>query len=106
MDRQSAKLWNADFQSSLVHQGFIAHAVRLYLKTENLEKGEVCVGISENMYIKNVSFYYDKSKVIFNNLNFIIPVGKMVFLIGDSGSGKSCIVDMLLRFQQPKSDIT
>lgn len=73
------------------------------IETENLEKGEVCVGVSENIDIKNVSFYYDKSKVIFNNLNFTIPKGKLVFLIGESGSGKSCIVDILLRLQQPKS---
>ena len=73
------------------------------IETENLEKGEVCAGISENIEIKNVSFYYDKSKVIFNNLNFTIPKGKLVFLIGESGSGKSCIVDILLRLQQPKS---
>jgi ABC-type multidrug transport system fused ATPase/permease subunit len=73
------------------------------IETENLEKGEVCVGVSENIDIKNVSFYYDKSKVIFYNLNFTIPKGKLVFLIGESGSGKSCIVDILLRLQQPKS---
>ena len=73
------------------------------IETENLEKGEVCVGVSENIDMKNVSFYYDKSKVIFNNLNFTIPKGKLVFLIGESGSGKSCIVDILLRLQQPKS---
>ena len=47
-------------------------------------------------YIQNVSFYYDKSKIIFKDLNFTIPKGKLVFLIGESGSGKSCIVDILL----------
>ena len=73
------------------------------IETEKLEKGEVCLGVSENIDIQNVSFYYDKSKIIFKDLNFTIPKGKLVFLIGESGSGKSCIVDILLRLQEPKS---
>ena len=89
----------SNFQSLRNVDALINHDI----ETENLEKGEVCAGISENIEIKNVSFYYDKSKVIFNNLNFTIPKGKLVFLIGESGSGKSCIVDILLRLQQPKS---
>lgn len=105
LSQQIGQLINSKMEilSNLQSLRNIDALIKYDIKTENLEKGEVCEGISENIYIKNVSFYYDKSKVIFNNLNFIIPVGQMVFLIGVSGSGKSCIVDMLLRLQQPKS---
>ena len=33
----------------------------------------------------------------------MIPKGQFTFLIGDSGSGKSSIIDMLLRLQNPNS---
>ena len=45
---------------------------------------------------KNVSFSYDKNTVL-HALNFTIPKGKTVALVGSSGGGKSTIVDLVLR---------
>jgi subfamily B ATP-binding cassette protein MsbA len=46
---------------------------------------------------RNVSFAYEKELVL-KNINLIIPKGKMVALVGASGSGKSTMVDLLPRF--------
>tara|TARA_Y100001970_G_scaffold171776_1_gene210022 strand:+ start:3929 stop:5692 length:1764 start_codon:yes stop_codon:yes gene_type:complete len=47
--------------------------------------------------IKNLSFAYDNQNVL-ENLNILIPSGKKVAIVGLSGSGKSTIISLLLRF--------
>ncbi|MBA3660733.1 MAG: lipid A export permease/ATP-binding protein MsbA [Gammaproteobacteria bacterium] len=46
----------------------------------------------------NVSFNYDVDKKILHHINFNILPGKVVALVGRSGSGKSTIVSILPRF--------
>ncbi|MFV0483998.1 MAG: ABC transporter ATP-binding protein [Bacteroidales bacterium] len=47
---------------------------------------------------KNVSFSYDGDKMVLDNVSAKIPKGKMVALVGQSGSGKTTFVDLLPRF--------
>ncbi|HKY69977.1 MAG TPA: ABC transporter ATP-binding protein [Gammaproteobacteria bacterium] len=47
---------------------------------------------------KNVEFSYEADHIIFKNLNFTIHPGEKVGIVGHSGSGKSTIVNMLLRY--------
>jgi ATP-binding cassette subfamily B (MDR/TAP) protein 10 len=42
---------------------------------------------------------------IFNNLNLSIPAGSVTAIVGSSGSGKSTIAALLLRFYDPTSVI-
>ena len=46
---------------------------------------------------KNVSFRYDK-KWILKNINLVIPKGKTIALVGQSGGGKSTLVDLIPRY--------
>jgi ATP-binding cassette, subfamily B, bacterial MsbA len=46
---------------------------------------------------KNVSFAYNDVPVL-QNINLVIPKGKIVALVGESGSGKSTISDLIPRF--------
>lgn len=45
----------------------------------------------------NVSFRYDK-KWILKNINLVIPKGKTIALVGQSGGGKSTLVDLIPRY--------
>ena len=47
--------------------------------------------------IKDLSFAYDNKNVL-EDLNILIPAGKKVAIVGLSGSGKSTIISLLLRF--------
>ena len=51
---------------------------------------------------KNVSFKYDKESVL-NNINFKIKKGQTVAIVGQSGSGKSTIANLIPRFYEVSS---
>jgi subfamily B ATP-binding cassette protein MsbA len=57
---------------------------------------------NDGIYFKNVSFRYEE-KPILRNLNFIVPKGKTVALVGPSGGGKSTLMDLIPRFIEPQS---
>jgi len=52
---------------------------------------------NEKISIENVSFKYEEEWVL-RNFSLDIPKGKTVALVGQSGSGKSTIANLLLRF--------
>ena len=45
-----------------------------------------------------VDFAYDPERPILQNLNFSVPVGKTVAVVGHSGAGKSTLARLLFRF--------
>lgn len=52
---------------------------------------------------KNVSKKYGTGTVAVDNANFTIEKGEFAFLIGDSGSGKSTMIKMMLKEEDPTS---
>lgn len=55
--------------------------------------------VQGNIEIKDVTFTYQgKEKPALSHINFAIPAGKTVALVGRSGSGKSTIASLLTRF--------
>lgn len=49
---------------------------------------------------KNVSFSYDGKHNVLNNISFTAYPGETIALIGQTGSGKSSIINILLRFYE------
>jgi len=54
-------------------------------------------GFTNAVSIKNVTFAYDEQTVL-EDFSLEIPKGKTIALVGQSGSGKSTIANLLLRF--------
>ena len=65
-------------------------------KMENISK-ENNIRLDGDIILKNVSFAYDKKRVL-EEVNIKIPRGKKVAIVGLSGSGKSTIANIILRF--------
>lgn len=56
-----------------------------------------------NIEIKNITFRYGNRKPVLNNVSFNIPKGKKVALVGASGSGKSTIAKLILKYYGPEN---
>lgn len=54
-----------------------------------------------NLKIKNLNFFYDKKKIIFENLNLIFKKNKTYGIYGPSGTGKSTLVNLILGLIKP-----
>lgn len=81
----------------------IASADRIF---EILDAEEVIVqkpgaqpihGFSNRIEYRDVGFSYQRDKVL-HNINLTIEKGKIIALVGESGGGKSTLVDLLPRF--------
>ena len=65
-------------------------------KKENWEE------ISGEIEFKNVSFKYpDGDEEVLNNFNLHIPAGTNVAIVGETGAGKSTLVNLACRFFEP-----
>jgi len=52
---------------------------------------------------REVAFEYEEGTPVLNSVNFLLPKGKTLALVGPSGGGKSTIVKLLFRFYDPQS---
>ena len=59
--------------------------------------------VEGDIVLKNVTFRYGNRKPVLNNISFTIPRGKKVALVGASGSGKSTIAKLLLKYYEPEN---
>ncbi|MBR2338148.1 MAG: ABC transporter ATP-binding protein [Clostridia bacterium] len=58
--------------------------------------------VKGNIEFRNVSFHYDDDeRPILNGLNLTIKAGETVALVGESGGGKSTLVNMMTGFYRP-----
>lgn len=67
------------------------------------EKPEKLKEFKQAIEYHHVNFAYNEDKQVLKNVNITIPKGKMVALVGQSGSGKSTFVDLLPRFYDVQS---
>ena len=59
-------------------------------------------GIVGDMEFRGVSFAYEEDKEVLHNVNFKVPAGSVVALVGSSGSGKSTIAGLAASFLTPQ----
>ena len=59
--------------------------------------------VDGDIELKNITFRYGNRKPVLNNVSFTIPKGKKVALVGASGSGKSTIAKLLLKYYEPEN---
>ncbi|MDF2591969.1 MAG: transporter ATP-binding protein, partial [Clostridia bacterium] len=57
--------------------------------------------IEGNISFKNVSFSYKDGEKVLSNFNLDVKSGETIALVGETGSGKSTIVNLACRFYEP-----
>ncbi|MBU1177019.1 ABC transporter ATP-binding protein/permease [Patescibacteria group bacterium] len=50
----------------------------------------------------NINFSYQKAKNVLKDINFKVKPGQMVALVGESGVGKTTLIDLISRYYIPK----
>ena len=61
---------------------------------------------SEKITFDDVSFYYKKDVYVLHNISFEVKKGETIALVGNSGGGKTTIVNLLPRFYNTKGGDT
>src|SRR5262249_50127379 len=60
--------------------------------------------LRQEIRFRDVRFgYADEGRPVLRDINLIVPAGKMVALVGESGGGKSTLTKLLPRFHDPRS---
>lgn len=88
-------------------QSSLACAERLYAlldMTEEMETSEtLSVSVQGQITFKQVSFSYDKERSVISDLTLDIPAGSRVAIVGETGAGKSTLIQLLMRFYEVDS---
>jgi ATP-binding cassette subfamily B protein len=75
----------------------------MQVEVENKIDAIVPKSFSGNIRFENVSFAYDESRNILDNVTFELKSGKSVAIVGPSGAGKSTIINLILRLYDTTS---
>lgn len=59
--------------------------------------------MSSVISVKNLSQRYGKGRVIYENLSFEVPKGRILGLLGKNGTGKTTTINILMGFLKPQS---
>jgi len=102
-------------------QNSMASAERIFLILDSAERLPQCVpavdfgtpsgsktqtqtlGKISEVSLKNVFFAYVKGETVLKNVSFNITAGKTLAIVGPTGSGKTTIINLIIRFYDPTS---
>ncbi|MCR4693760.1 MAG: ABC transporter ATP-binding protein/permease [Pseudobutyrivibrio sp.] len=87
-----------EFQNAIACAGRLFELVDAEPEPDNGNK--TIDGTRGRIVFENVSFSYDKSKKLIENLNLTVEPGQKVAIVGPTGAGKSTIINLLMRFYE------
>ncbi len=68
----------------------------------NIKSGDKKLNIIKNINFQNVNLNYDDKEAL-KNINFEVKKGDVIALVGDSGGGKSSLINLIIRFYETSS---
>lgn len=89
-------------QNGLVALERAEKILSLPIEPYDLSTDVILSDLKGDVAFKNVYFVYDRGKVVLKDVNFKIEAGEVVALVGQSGVGKTTIIDLLSRFYKPQ----
>ena len=89
-------------QTSMVSAGRVFDLIDERQYEPEQKNGEATVQVG-NIEFKNVSFSYDGERQILDNISFKVNQGETIAFVGSTGSGKSSIINVFMRFYEFQS---
>ena len=86
-------------QTSMVSAGRVFDLIDERQYEPEQKNGEATVQAG-NIEFKNVSFSYDGERQILDNISFKVNQGETIAFVGSTGSGKSSIINVFMRFYE------
>ena len=87
-----------DLQSALAAAERVFELIDEEIEIKDSVDAVECKNILGNIEFNNVYFGYTPNKIILKDVNFNAPSGKKIAIVGPTGSGKTTIVNLLMRF--------
>ena len=92
-----------NMQTIFVAMSRVFELFDLQPEIKNKENAKELPDVKNNITFENVCFEYEENKPVLNNISFEVKKGEIIALVGNSGGGKSTIVNLIPRFYDIKS---
>ena len=86
---------------SIPHVQSVLNYEKQAAENQEIEAGDGPFSFEHALEFKDVDFAYEGGKIVLSQINFALPRGGMVGIIGPSGVGKTTLVDLILRLLIP-----
>ncbi len=96
-----------------IMQNAMASAERIFLildskeklpqSGKNAETESLTVGKIKELSFKNVSFGYVANEPVLKRISFLVRAGETVAVVGETGTGKTTLLNLIFRFYDPTS---
>lgn len=87
-----------DLQNIFVALGRVFELFDIEPQLKDLPSAIELKGLNNDISFNNVYFEYQKGHPVIKNLNFAVRKGETLAIVGNSGGGKSTLVNLLARF--------
>ena len=93
----------SDLQSSIAAAERVFALLDEKSEPKDAADARILSSVEGDVTFSDINFGYDADKIILHHLNFSVPPGKTVAIVGPTGAGKTTIINLLMRFYDPNS---
>ena len=87
-----------EFQNALACAGRVFQLMDEAVEPPDAPDAKVLSDVEGKITLDDVSFSYDKSKKLIENLSFAAQPGQRIAIVGPTGCGKTTLINLLMRF--------
>jgi len=93
--------FNASFQQAMASAERIFEIMDIQPEIYESPNSIFMKGIKGDVEFRNISFGYDREKLVLSNINLKVASGESIALVGPSGAGKTTFISLITRFYDP-----
>ena len=93
----------AEFQNSLACASRVFELTEEKSEIPDKENALILTDVNGNVKLENVSFSYTPEKSLIEDLSLMVKPGMRVAIVGPTGSGKTTLINLLMRFYDVNS---